>query len=416
MHPIFGQSSRLRIYLAIWLPVALLLAAVVAQRAEVSWPLALGLAFPLTLIYAFVCLAAWFPSRTTPLRQGNIWRVVSTHGLAAWLSSAVWQLAGMFWASTIGRLAFFTGAYPAYRQQALMFFVVGLLLYGLAAITCYLYLAFQASREAETRALVAQKNQEIAARELELARSIQQRLLPAGSHRGDGYRLEARNLAAEFVAGDFYDYYQLDDGKLRIAVADVAGKGVAASLITATVKAVLPLLAADRTVTETMDELNRRLANHLAPREFVALLLASYDPVGRSLEVANAGLPDPYILGRGEVQALEVPLPRLPLGLRPGLAYGSVELELREGERVLFLTDGLPEALTPEGEPIGYEALEKLLQHHDPEPEAWLDRLLKRLGEATDDTPGDDWTVVLLETEPEPAPETKPGGSVPSGP
>ena len=196
MHPIFGQSSRLRIYLAIWLPVALLLAAVVAQRADVGWPLAIGLSLPLTLIYAFVCLAAWFPSRTTPLRHGNTWRVVSTHGLAAWMSSAVWQLTGMVWASALGRTPYFAGAPAAYRQQALMFFVVGLLLYGLAAITCYLYLAFQASREAETRALVAQNNQEIAARELELARGIQQRLLPAGSHRANGFRLAARNLAA----------------------------------------------------------------------------------------------------------------------------------------------------------------------------------------------------------------------------
>ncbi len=400
MHPIFGQSSRLRIYLSIWLPVALLLAAVVAQRADVGWPLAVGLSLPLSLVYAFVCLAAWFPSRATPLSQGNTWRVVSTHGLAAWLSSAVWQLTGMVWASALGRVPYFAGAPAAYRQQALMFFVVGLLLYGLAAITCYLYLAFQASREAETRALVAQKNQEIAARELELARGIQKRLLPAGSHRGDGFRLAARNLAADLVAGDFYDYYQLDDGKLRIAVADVAGKGVAASLITATVKAVLPLLAADRTVTETMDELNRRLASHLARREFVALLLASYDPARRSLEVANAGLPDPYILRGDEVEALEAPQPRLPLGLRPGQSYGSVQIELQEGERVLFLTDGLPEALTPVGEPLGYEALEQMLRHHDPEPGAWLDRLLERLGEVTSESPGDDWTAVLLETAP----------------
>ena len=202
------------------------------------------------------------------------------------------------------------------------------------------------------------------------------------------------------MAGDFYDYYQLDDGKLRIAVADVAGKGVAASLITATVKAVLPLLAADRTVIETMDELNRRLANHLAPREFVALLLACYDPVHRSLEVANAGLPDPYLLAGEEVRALEAPLPRLPLGLRAGQSYRSLKLDLREGERVLFLTDGLPEALTAEGEPVGYEALEQMLRHRESEPEAWLDRLLDNLGEVTGEAPGDDWTAVLLETAP----------------
>lgn len=396
------------VYLGAWLPVGLLLTVLVQQVGGVAWLLALALAFPLAQIYAFICLASWYPSRAQPLRRATVWQVLAGHALAAALSSSLWQLAGAAWALALGRLPRFAGAYDSFVQQIPLFFGLGLLLYLLAAAASYLYLAFEAFYQAERQALEARKNQELAQRELDLARSLQRRLLPPPERTGDGYRIAARNLAARFVAGDFYDYFQLPDGSLRIAVADVVGKGTAASLIMATVKAMLPLIAAERSVVETLRELNRRLAAELAEREFVALALASFDPASRRLEIANAGLPDPYHLpsGRGgnpgggsagAVSTIEAPLPRLPLGLRPEVAYDSVEVELAPGERVLFLTDGLPEAPTADGEPLGYEALPRFLDHRDAEPEAWLDRLLERLREATVEEQDDDWTALVLE-------------------
>src|SRR5204862_108249 len=80
-------------------------------------------------------------------------------------------------------------------------------------------------------------------RELEMARSIQARLLPPPTMSGEGFSLEARNMAAHYVAGDFYDFIRLDDGSIVIVVADVAGKGMGASLTMASVKAVLPFVA-----------------------------------------------------------------------------------------------------------------------------------------------------------------------------
>ncbi len=237
------------------------------------------------------------------------------------------------------------------------------------------------------------KEAEFAEKELELARSIQQRILPPTEISGDGYRIAAGNLPARFVAGDFYDVFRLPDGSVGIVVADVAGKGVGASLIMATVKTALPFLAAERSVAETLREGNRRLRLRLESREFVALAYARYDPKTGAFELANAGLPDPYRVGaNGSAKAISVPGPRFPLGVRGEVDYESVGGVLAPGERLLLLTDGLPEAPTASGDPLGYERFEALLPRAAT-PEA----LFEAVRSATGPILADDWTVLVLE-------------------
>ena len=128
--------------------------------------------------------------------------------------------------------------------------------------------------------------------------------------------------------------------------------------------------------------------------------MAGYDPATGRLELANAGLPDPYLLtAEGGVSAIEAPVPRLPLGVRATVEYASVEVDLAPGDRVLFLTDGLPEAPTAIDEPLGYEALLDFFDHHTEEPGAWLDELIARLRAATLDDQEDDWTALILERD-----------------
>ncbi len=398
MHPVFSRRVHLAIYLACWLPGGLLLGVLVAVTGEVGWSTALALAFPLSQIYAFICLAAWYPSQAMPLTGTRVWPTVATHGLAGLLSSSVWQLVGGAWASLLGKLGPFPTAYADFAGQIPLFFSFGLLLYLLAVAASYLLLAFEASRRAEQEALEARKDQALAARELELARSLQSRLLPPGSHQEETYRLEARNLPAHFVAGDFYDYFWRPDGSLWLVVADVSGKGIGASLVMATVKAVLPLLAEDGSPAATLRALNRKLAAELAQREFVALALVVYQPATGELELVNAGLPDPYLLRPGLLpESLQVPQPRLPLGMRPEVDYGSVHARLDPGSHLFLLSDGLPEAPTAEKEPLGYEAFEALLAEGDPAEESWAEALLKRIRQATLPEQDDDWTLLLLE-------------------
>ncbi|HEX6179557.1 MAG TPA: SpoIIE family protein phosphatase [Thermoanaerobaculia bacterium] len=228
-------------------------------------------------------------------------------------------------------------------------------------------------------------------KELHIARSIQERLLPPPEIEGPGYAISARNLPAQIVAGDFYDFVRRDDGSIVIVVADVAGKGIGASLIMASVKAVLPFIA-QKPVAEAMTALNDKLVRELDRREFVALAYARFDPERGSIEVANAGFPDPYLLRNGSASPLSVGGVRLPLGVRRDVQYQTLDADVAHGDRVLFVSDGIPEAMTREGESLGYDELTTMAAQID-ELDTFLDRVRERVGNAR----SDDWTAVLIE-------------------
>ena len=241
--------------------------------------------------------------------------------------------------------------------------------------------------------------QELGRRELEMARDVQRRLLPPSEVEGPGWEVAARCLPARVVAGDFYDILRHADGRVDVVVADVAGKGFAASLIMASVKAMLPFVNADGGVADLLVRLNGRLALELGRGEFVALAVARYSPTEGLVELANAGAPDPYLMRPGQPpQPLSVPGPRLPLGVREQVAYASRTMEIAADDRLLLLSDGLPEARDTAGEPLGYQALESMLGREPStgSPSSWLTSLFDRVQRRTARTPEDDWTAAML--------------------
>lgn len=245
--------------------------------------------------------------------------------------------------------------------------------------------------EFERQASVLQAQAAAFAREqLELARDLQQRLLPPPSIETEWYRVTARNVPAAYVAGDFYDFVPLGGDRLMLVLADVAGKGVSAGLIMATVKATIPLLAAEQSnPAPLLGRLNERFAGQLPQREFVAMILALYDVKQGTITIANAGLPDPFLVPSMRTIA---PLgPRYPIGIRKNLSYESVTVKLAIGDRLIFLTDGLPEA-TVGGDPLGYERLSAEIQQSGGDLDA-LFSALEKVGAAHDD----DWTAIAFE-------------------
>lgn len=241
------------------------------------------------------------------------------------------------------------------------------------------------------------KAREYAEKELEVAAAIQRRLLPPDSVDVKGLEIRARHLPARHVAGDFWDLYQTADGGVAVAIADVLGKGMGASLIMASVKAELPLVGAGLGVAETLTALNRRLAAELGPREFVALALLHADPDSGRFELANAGLPDPYLVRSGGLPLpVAVPGPRLPLGVRAEVAYETVTVTLAPDDRLLLLTDGAPESHLPTGEPLGYARFAELVGETAGDAGLDLDRLVAAIRAASGPEPDDDWTLVSV--------------------
>ncbi len=254
------------------------------------------------------------------------------------------------------------------------------------------FYAYRALERRLERTIEQLKQREWAEKELQLAREIQTRLLPPQSIEGDGFRVDARNLAAQFVAGDFYDVVRLDDGSIVIVVADVAGKGLGASLIMASVKAVLPFVAREG-ARRAMEMLNAKLVKELGPREFVALACARLQPHDGTLELVNAGLPEPYVVSANGVRALTTRGERLPLGLRASAAYEPLAARLEEHEHLIFLTDGIPEAPAG-GEPLGYDRVASILGACG--VSLTLDDFLSRVRAVVDEGLADDWTAVVV--------------------
>jgi len=161
----------------------------------------------------------------------------------------------------------------------------------------------------------------------------------------------------------------------------------------------LPFVTADGRVAESLAQLNRRLADELGSGEFVALTMARYHPRDRLVELSNAGAPDPYLVRPGHPpQPMSVPGPRLPLGVRREVAYASRTVEMHDGEGLLLLTDGLPEARDASGEPIGYEAFESMLGREPStgSPASRLSWLFDTVQRTTGRVPEDDWTAAML--------------------
>ncbi len=234
------------------------------------------------------------------------------------------------------------------------------------------------------------KEHEFAEKELEIARSMQQRLLPPPEIDAEGFHISARTQAAHIIGGDFYDVLRLEDGSVAVIAADVSGKGIAASLIMATCKAMIPFFASGASPAETITRLNVKLCEELQRREFVALAYAQLDPATGRAQIVNAGMPDPLVIRDGDCRVVSCRGDRFPLGVRSASKYEATTVTLGDGERLVMFSDGLPEA-SAQGEPLGYDRIESLAVES-----ASVDDLLARVRAIPNVVIDDDATVVMV--------------------
>ena len=215
--------------------------------------------------------------------------------------------------------------------------------------------------------------------ELRVARSIQQASLPEEVPSLEGWQIAHHYQPAREVGGDFYDFLELPSGRLGIVVGDATGKGVPAALVMSTTCGILRALALSvDSPGEVLRRVNEALSARIPPSTFVTCFYAILDPKSGSLTYANAGHDLPYLRLSGGGDAEEPRARGMPLRLMPGMSYKEGEISLREGNCLLFYSDGLVEAHDPKGEMFGVPRLRTLVAEHG-EERSLSDFLLEEL-------------------------------------
>ena len=229
-------------------------------------------------------------------------------------------------------------------------------------------LASQAAPAVRVAQLARQQQAEARERErleqeLQVARLIQQTLLPQSLPDLTDYDVGVYYQPAREVGGDFYDFIYLDDDRVGFIIGDVTDKGVPAALVMATTRTLLRA-AAERLESpgKVLERVNDLLYPDIPARMFVTCLYAILDLNSGCLQYANAGHDLPYL--RREDGAEELRATGMPLGLMPGMDYEEKEVTIGPGETVLLYSDGLAEAHAPDGDMYGFPRLQNTIGQH----------------------------------------------------
>ena len=198
-------------------------------------------------------------------------------------------------------------------------------------------------------------------RDLEVAREIQNAMLPEGTWSGPGVEAFGMTKPANTVGGDFYDILPQPDGTVIVALGDVAGKASPAALLMALLLAILRTLVDERLPLQALvQRLNLQVARHAPASRFITLFLASYHPATGRLEFVNAGQTPPLLRRQnGTIERLMSG--GVALGMFEGSTYQAGELVLNPGDALLMYSDGMTEAESPDGQPFDESGLERTL-------------------------------------------------------
>lgn len=198
--------------------------------------------------------------------------------------------------------------------------------------------------------------------DLEIAREVQSQLIPKSPPDMPSIRLEAAGAPARMVSGDYYDYALIDDSRLAVAVGDVAGKGISAALLMATIQAVLRTQLRHPPVTASalVSHLNQFLYAHTAPEKYATFFLCLYDHREETLTYTNAGHLPPILLRNGVATTLDVN--GIVVGAFPFARYTESRIRLEKGDLLLFYTDGATEPENAYGEQFGEQRLIEILK------------------------------------------------------
>lgn len=228
-------------------------------------------------------------------------------------------------------------------------------------------------------------------RQVAMAGAVQRRMIPAAAPKHAHLEIGAVYRPSLALSGDFFDFLELPRGNLGVSIADVAGKGIPASLTMASVRATLRAHAKSiYDIDRIMAEVNRQICHDTQISEFVTAWYGVFAPDGRRITYCNAGHEPPLLLRGERIERLDVG--GFVLGIEQDAHYDKGIVHLQPGDILLLSTDGLVEGMNFDGEAFGRERLrEAMLQHRGLPAQSmasqvlWDLRRFRGLAEQSDD-------------------------------
>jgi sigma-B regulation protein RsbU (phosphoserine phosphatase) len=232
--------------------------------------------------------------------------------------------------------------------------------------------------------------------ELNIARNIQQALLPHGFHDYPYFAVTGIHTPCHAVGGDYFDVFPMTDDRTAFLVADVSGKGLGAALLTTMLQGALSGMTTGSDPVFVFNHINRFLCEHAEVGRYATMFFGMLDCDGK-LVFINAGHPSPLILRRGEVSELYT-TGSFPVGLIPEANFTATTVTLEPSDTLVLFSDGVTEAMNKEEKLFGVPRLEAVLAGQDNLP---LEELQKRILQSIQAftcgaDQADDITVLLL--------------------
>ena len=242
--------------------------------------------------------------------------------------------------------------------------------------------------------------------DLEIARDIQQAMLPSGLYTAPGVETAGLSRPANTVGGDFYDILPLDDGRLVITLGDVAGKGSPAALLMALLLAMLRTLVDEKLEpADLITRLNVQVCRHAPGSRFITLFYAVFDPRTGSLTYVSAGHMPPLLL-RGDGSCERLSDGGISLGMFEHSTYSTGHVVIQPQDLFAVYSDGITEAENPSGVPFDEIGLETALKASQQDSLSAIGAAVVRAVERHTDEHkfADDLTILLLRRCTMPAP------------
>jgi sigma-B regulation protein RsbU (phosphoserine phosphatase) len=237
--------------------------------------------------------------------------------------------------------------------------------------------------------------------ELDLARDIQRNLLPQKIPNYKNFQIAAVNVSSKQVGGDYYDIIQLNDDNFCIAIADVSGKGVPASLLMANMQAFLQVICRQNTpLDQATGLINDLISQNTFDGRFITFFWGILNDINKTFKYVNAGHNPPLLIRNGTITKLEIG--GMVLGVMKTLVpYKSESIQLQKDDVLILFTDGISEAMNKKGEEFSDESLEKIsLEMANESAENILKRIQYEVQKFADGAnQSDDITLVIIKVK-----------------